>query len=185
MRFARCADIATVQQQPVVSVGNIVGRDVFHQFLFDLQRCVGRRRNESKPMAHAENVRIDRHRSASEPHGLHHIRRLATHARQFYQIVHIARHFTAEVAHHHPRHFHEVLRLRVRIAHAANILENLLRLSLGHRFRIGKSGEKRRRHLIDALVGALCAEQSCTKELESTAKLQLRCHHGHLLAEII
>lgn len=40
VRFPRCADVAPVQQQPVMGIGDILVGDEFDQCLLHLQRCV-------------------------------------------------------------------------------------------------------------------------------------------------
>ena len=62
MRLAGCADVAAVQQQPVVCPWNVVCGNVLHQFLFYLIGRVGFIADQADAVADAEDVGIDRHR---------------------------------------------------------------------------------------------------------------------------
>ena len=63
-RFARLADIAPVQDQPVMGVLFVFVRRKFEQFFLHLERRFARR--EPGAVADAENVRIDRNRRLTE-----------------------------------------------------------------------------------------------------------------------
>ena len=52
MRLARCANIASVQQQPMMSTCQVFGRNMLYQHLLYLKRCVGSTRHQSQAMTH-------------------------------------------------------------------------------------------------------------------------------------
>ena len=58
--LACLADIASVEQKPVMGLGNDVGRDVLDQLFLGLQRVLAVRR-EPEPFADAEDMGVDGH----------------------------------------------------------------------------------------------------------------------------
>ena len=62
MRLARCADIAAVQQQPVMCPWNIFRGYVFYQCLFYLIRGIGTFGDEAETVADTEDMRVNGHR---------------------------------------------------------------------------------------------------------------------------
>ena len=73
---------------------------------------------------------------------------------------------TAIVSNELTGHRHEVTRLGIGVAHTADILQDILHLSLSHRFRRRILGEKRRCDGINTLVGALSREQGGYQKLK-------------------
>src|SRR5262245_32831602 len=63
-RLAREADIAPVQDQPVVGVLQVFRRSELQQLLFDREHVFPRR--DAGAVRDAENVRVDRHRRLPE-----------------------------------------------------------------------------------------------------------------------
>src|SRR5262245_34605852 len=64
--LAREADIAAVQDQPVVRIHQVLGRRELEQLLFHFQRVLARR--EPGAVGDAENVCVDCHGGRSEEH---------------------------------------------------------------------------------------------------------------------
>lgn len=80
--FSSGADIASVQQQPMVGIGDIRFRDMLYQFLFHLIGRVGALAHQPEPVGHAIHMCIHRQCRFAESHTLDHVCRLPSHARQ-------------------------------------------------------------------------------------------------------
>src|SRR5438552_13117321 len=91
--LARDADVAAVQDQPVMRVLKELGRREFHQFLLYLQRVLAR--GEAGAVGDAKDVRVHRHGRLAERGVEHHVRRLAPDARQLLQRLAVLRHGAA------------------------------------------------------------------------------------------
>ena len=74
--------------------------------------------------------------------------------------------------------------LGVGVGHAADVVEHLVGLYLGHRPGVGEAAEEVGGDLVDALVGTLGTEDDGHQELECVGELQFGGHFGHLLAEV-
>eukprot|EP01133_Synstelium_polycarpum_P024148 gene24148-28974_t len=94
--LAGLADIAAMQDQPVMGVIEIFRRNDLHQFGFHLIRCLARR--EAKLVADAEYMRVDGHRRLPESHAEHHIGGLAADTGKLDKLIAIIRHLAAIVA---------------------------------------------------------------------------------------
>ena len=136
-------------------------------------------------MTHAKHVRIYRHVRFVEPNSLHHVGRFAPNARQCRQFGRRAGHFALEIVYQFARHSHQMVGLGVRIAHRLNVLEHLFHLGFGHFFGRGKTCKQGRRNLIDALIGALRAEQRGHQQLKGRAEFKFSGYNWGLRTKVI
>src|SRR3954466_6050326 len=105
----RDADIAPVQDQPVVRVLQELGRRELEELQLDFQRVLAGR--QLGAVCDAEDVRIDRHRGLAEGGVQHHVRRLAPDAGQRLERFAILWHGAAVLLQQKLRQRHHVLRL--------------------------------------------------------------------------
>src|SRR5438105_579029 len=91
--LAREADVAAVQDQPVMRVLQEFGRRELEQFLFDLERILPR--CDSRAIGDAEDVRVDRDGGLAEGGVQHHARRLAPDAGKLLERLAVLRHGAA------------------------------------------------------------------------------------------
>ena len=81
VRLSGCTDITTVEQQPVVSIRDVIGGDMFNEGLFYLIGGVVPFADQTEPMGYTIDMGVDRQGRLPECHALDDIRRLPTHAR--------------------------------------------------------------------------------------------------------
>src|SRR3989449_8435063 len=91
--LARQADVAPMQDQPMVRVLQVFRRGEFEQPLLDLERILAR--SDAGAVGDAKDVRVDRHRRLAECRVEHHVRRLAADAGKALQRFAARRHFAA------------------------------------------------------------------------------------------
>ncbi len=132
----RRADVAAVENEPVMGAPEQVLGNVAHERLLRVQRCLGVA-GEAYAVGHPKHVGIDCHTVLAEGHRKHYVGRLAPHAGQRQQCVEVGRHFAAVFLHEFPCHQVEVMRFAVGVAHRADVGEYLLGRRLGHRLRGG------------------------------------------------
>ena len=181
-RAAGLADVTTVEQEPVMGLGDDVCRDIFDELFLRLQGilAVG---GQSQPFAHAEDMRIDGHGGLVPDNGTNDIRRLASNALQGLQIVDIIRYLTAVYFYQPLRHLYQVLGFAAGITDRLNVREDIVAGGASHGFSRRVGGKERRRDEIDALVGALRREHDGHEQFEGVAVVQLRLGDGHVLCE--
>ncbi len=129
-RHPRLADIAAVQDQPVMGVAQILVRYDAKQFGLDLFRRLARGQTQTVP--NAEYVRIDGHGRLAESHVEHHIGRLSPDARQFDQRLAITRHFAIVVTDQSLRQSDDIFRLGAPKADRADVLAQLFLAQRNH-----------------------------------------------------
>ena len=76
--------------------GNDLGRDMAHEGLLHLEGRIVALGHETETVADAEHVGVDRHGRLAKCHCLDNIGRLAAHAGQTEQLVHVGGHLAAE-----------------------------------------------------------------------------------------
>jgi hypothetical protein len=121
--LARLADIAAVQDQPVMGVAHVFGRNDADETLLDLFRRLAGRQAET--VADAEDMGVDRHGRLAERHVQHDIGGLAADAGQFRQGVAVVRHLAAMVADQRLAQRDDVLRLVAPEADGADVVADL------------------------------------------------------------
>jgi hypothetical protein len=113
----------------------------------------------------------------------HHVRRLAPHAGQDHERVHVGRHLAAVPLDERARHADEVLRLAAEETRRAHELLDVLGARRRERARVRVGGEERRGDHVHPLVGALRAEDGGAEELERAVERQLAVRVGVRLPE--
>ena len=169
-RPARLADIAPVQDQPVMRVAHVFFRDDPDEALLDLfGRLAGR---QAEPVADAEDVRVDRHGRLAEGHVEHDIGGLAPDARQLDQKVAVIRHLAAMVADQRLRQRDHVLRLAAPKPDRADVFADLLLAQRHHLLRRVGDVKQRARRLVDAGVGRLRRQHHGDQQREGVPVLE-------------
>ena len=174
-----------MQQNPMMSIRNILCRNVFHQIIFYFSWCISCFWHQTHAMTHTINMRIHRHRSMTEPYGTNHIRRLAPYSSQLLQIIRSLRHLTSEHINQLARHFSQMFRLGIRITHRTDQLINIFLARLCHVLRIRITGKESRRNHVDAFVGALRRKQGSHQKLKCATELQLGSYIRQRTSEMI
>ena len=165
--------------------GNEVGGDVAHERLFHLVGGVVALADETEAVADAEDVGVDSHCGLAEGYGLDDVGRLAAHAWQQEQLVHVGGHLAAVALNKHFCHFCQMAGFGIGVGHTLDILVDFFRLGLCHRVSIGELAEEAGCHEVDALVGTLCTEDDGDEQLEHAAELEFGVHLRHLLLEVV
>ncbi len=119
LRLARHADIAPVQDQPVVRILAELFRRRLEQAVLDFAHCPARR--EPGAVRHAEDVRVDCDRRLAEGDVHHDVRGLAANAGQCLERRALARHFAAVFREDHSRRSDDVPRLHTPQADRADV----------------------------------------------------------------
>ena len=135
-------------------------------------------------MAHSIDMCVYGHGRLTEGNGLHHISSLAANTWEFEQLVHVAGHLAAMIAHQHLCHGNEVLGLGIGIGNAFYVLKDFIILGIAKLMCRGIVTKKGWRNLIDALVGALSTKNNGHKQLECGAVVSLGGYLGHLLPKV-
>ena len=164
-------------------IGHILLRYVPQQSLLHLPRTVCRSRYQPEPVADAIHVGVHSECRFTEPHRLHHVRRLAPHTGQTLQFLTLRWHHAAILTHYHASHIHQMPSLRVGIRHALHQLQHVVHLRCRHRPSIGKATEQFGGDHVYTFVRALRTQHRGHKQLESTAKLKFRSHIRPVLPE--
>ncbi len=166
--FACLADIAAVQQQPVMRVEQVLRGNDLEQAVLDCARCVAA--GKAQAVRDAEDVRVHGHRGQTEGTVEHDVRRLASHARQFLEGLPIRGHAAAMALDQQPARGEDVLhlarieadRLHVGRQPVSAQREDLLR-------RVGDREQFARRD-VHALVGGLRREDHRDQQFERRAR---------------
>ena len=182
MGLACLADIAAMEDEPMVRGGNLLGRDMLDELTLGLEGCF-RVVRQADAVGDAEHMGVDRHGGLVEDDGGDDVGGLASHTREPLEVVDIAGHYAAEVAQEPLRHTHQVAALVVGIGYRLDILKNVITAGSSHRFGVGVGAKERRRHHVDTLVGALGRENDGYQQLEGSLVVQLGLRHGHRLLE--
>src|SRR2546428_3489930 len=103
------ADVAPMQDQPMVRVLQVFWRGEFEQPLLDLQRILAR--SDAGAVGDAKDVRVDRHRRLAECRVEHHVRGLAADAEQALDRFAARGNFAAVMLEQDFRQRHHVFRL--------------------------------------------------------------------------
>ena len=155
LRGTCLAYIPSVQDEPVVSNGNLCFRNVFNQFLLYAERSGAFVGYQSQTVADAENVGIYRHGGFIEDDRLDYICRFASHTGKFHELFQCVGHLAVEVFHQHLSHAYEMLGLVVRVGYTAYVFVYYFRSSGCKRFGSGEVPVKGGSYHIYPLVCAL------------------------------
>ena len=184
LRTQGCAGVATVQDEPVMRIRNLLLREMFGQHLFYAERCRAGIGHETYAMADAEDVCVDRHPCLAPHDTQHDIGGLSAHARQFDELLQVLRHFASILFPEHSSHFDQMLGLVVRVGDASDGVVDNFWTRLSHRFGTGIVLEEAGCDLIDAFVSTLCTEDDGHEQLEGIVVVQLRLGFSHCLFEL-
>ena len=162
--YACLADVAAVQQQPVMRVEQVFGRHAAQQLLLDLARV--RAPGEPEPMGDAEDVRVDRHRRLAERAVQHDVGGLAPDARQLLQRLAIARHLAAVLLEQDPAGGEDVLHLGRVQADRPDVGGEPFLAEREERLRRAGHRKQLARREVDAFVGGLRGEDHGDQQFE-------------------
>ena len=181
----RFAGVASVIEQTEVRHGPIVLRNLSFESGFYFSGRIGSRRDEAQPPADAKDVGIDGQAGQTKAYGNDNVGCFAPYTGQAEELVEIAGHTAAEVGDYHAGSGFEVAGFAIGIADGTDVSEDISYLSFSHSFRSAVGLEKGGRNKVDTLVGALCRENNCYKQLEGSFIVELRVGWGANRAEIV
>src|SRR4029077_1162316 len=140
-------------------------RNNLDQVLLDLFRVRILRQVEA--LREPLHVRVH-HNAGRDPErcAQHNVRRLPRYPRQRQQLLHRVRHFASKFFHNHLAGPDNGLRFIAEKAGGANVLLKLFWVCVSERLRPRILWEKRRRHLIHTLIGALCRKNRRNQQLK-------------------
>lgn len=176
------ADVAAMQDQPVVGSCEFCIRDVFYQLHLGLQRVFSPFRKPD-PLRHPENMGINCHGRKVKGYRSNHIGGFPSHPGKLLQRIHISGNLTAKITHQHLSHPREVGCLIVGVGAAFDLIKDGFRGSDCKRKNIRKSLEETRSNLIYPHIGALCRKNHCHNELIRIAVHQLGGRIGVVLTK--
>ncbi len=176
------ADVAPVEDEPVVGGGEDGGGDVPDEFLLGFDGGFGIA-DEPDAVCDAEDVGVHRHGGLVERHGHHHVRRLAPHAGESLQQVHVLGDDAAELFGELDRHGMEVARLVVGVGYGFNQFVNLLHRACRHGGGGGETVEDGGGGHVHALVGALGGKDDRHQEFIGVGVMELRFGKPHVFGE--
>lgn len=153
-----------------------------YERLFGFQRSFGVV-GQPDAVGNAEHVGVDSHSRLVENDGKHDIGRFPSYAGNFHQFVEIGRYFAAVFLHEHAGGSDKRFRLVVGKRNAFDVFEDDFRSGACHGFRGRVVVEQWRGYDVDALVGALCRQDDCHKQLERIFVVQFRFSHRHVCRE--
>ena len=156
MGVAGGTDIASVEDEPMMSRGNICFGNVAREALLDGIRRCGALRDKPKTMADAEDVGVDSHSGPMPDDSLHDIGCLTPHTWEFDEFFKRVRNLASEAFHHHLRHAHKVGGLGVGVRDAPDIRKDVVGRCRSHGLRSGVGSKQGRGDKVDALICTLC-----------------------------
>lgn len=163
--FAGCADIASVEYQPVVGLGDEVLGNVGDESLFGLEGSLGVF-GQTDAIADTEDMGVDSHCCLIPHHGEHHIGSLTTDARQTHQLVDVARQFATKLVDYESCSVDKVTGFVVGEGDAFDVVEDFFGCGCCQVFRLGISVKEGGCDDVDTLVGALSREDYCQQQME-------------------
>ena len=168
---ARLADIAPVQDQPVMRAEQELGRDAAHQPVLHCAR-IGPGR-EAGAVADAEDMRVHGERRLAEGDVEHDIRRLAPDAGQRLERVAIGGHRAAMALEQQARQRGHVRRLGPPQPERADVLPDALGAEPRHRRGVGGGGEQRGGRAVHPRIGRLRGEHDRDEQRERVGEGEL------------
>src|SRR5262245_8274810 len=172
----RQADVAPVQDQPVVGMALVFRRHHAVELGLDLQRRLAG--CHAGPIADAEDVGVDRDGGLTEGDVEHDIRGLATDAGQRFQRLTRVRDLAPMLVRDFLRQGDEILRLGAEEADGLDQALQALLAEGSHLFRCVGGGEQRGRRLVDAGVGGLRRKHHRDQQRERVDVLKLAFGRG-------
>ena len=125
MGIASRADIAAMEDEPVMGRWDVCRWDVAGELLLNGIGGCGAVGNEPKTMADAKDVSINSHCGLVPHYSLHDVGSLTSHAWELDEFLKRLRYLAAETLHQHVRHTHKVSSFAVGVRDAFNIRENV------------------------------------------------------------
>lgn len=124
LRLARLADVAAMQDQPVVGIEQVLARHELQQFLLHLQNVLSR--CYAGAVGDAEDMRVHRHGQLPEGGVEHHVGGLAANPGQGFEVLAVVGDLAAVLFDEDAAGFDDVLRLAVVEADGLDVLRQPL-----------------------------------------------------------
>ena len=178
MGFAGLADVAAVEDEPVVGDGEFVLGDVLDEFALGLEggfAVVGK----SDAVGDTEDVGVDGKGGFVEDYGGDDVGGFASYARELLQLVDVGGNVASELFDEGAGHGGEVLAFVVGIGNGVDVGKEVVGGGLCHGLGVGVGLEECGGGHVDAFVGALGRENDRYKELEGVFVVQLGLGGGH------
>src|SRR3954451_16124813 len=176
-RTPRDADVAPVQDQPVMGMKPVFRWHHLIELHLDLKRCLAR--CHAGPVAHAEDVGVDGNRRLTEGNVEYDVRGLAADAGQRLQRLARARDLAGMLLHQLLRQGHDVLRLGAKETDGLHQLPHALLAQCRHLLRGVGRRKQRGCGLVDPGVGRLRREHHGHQQGERIDVLELAFGLGH------
>lgn len=178
------AGVSAVEDEPVVCVGDFFFGEVFGECLFYGVWCGAGFWYESQSVAYAKDVGVDCHPCFAPDDAQYDVGCFASDAGQCGQLLRVLRYFSAVFFPQHSCHFYEVFGFVVGVGDGTDVFVDDFRCGQSHCLGIGIVFEEFWGDEVDALVGALCAEDDGYEQLEWIAVVQFCFCFRHCLAEV-
>ncbi len=163
-RPARLAHITPMQDQPVMRVlQKLLGRE-FLQRKFDGAHILARR--EPRSVGNPKDVRIDGNGRVAERRVQHHVRRLASDARQAFERLAFGRHFAVVLIQQNAARRDHVLRLRAIQADGLDVVGDAFLAKIEHLLRRIRDGKHPAHRLVHGDVRCLRGQHHGDQQLE-------------------
>ena len=178
MGFAGLADVAAVEDEPVVGDGEFVLGDVLDEFALGLEggfAVVGK----PDAVGDTEDVGVDGKGGFVEDYGGDDVGGFASYAGELLQLVDVGGNVAAELFEEGAGHGGEVLAFVVGIGNGVDVGKEVVGGGLSHGLGVGVGLEECGGGHVDAFVGALGREYDRYKELEGVFVVQLGLGGGH------
>ena len=170
-RFLRLADVAAVQDEPVVGVEQkFFGHDA-HQFIFYFAHVFAG--GEVHAVADAKDVGVDGHHGLAEGGVEDDVGGFAADAGQRFEFFARLRHLASVFFQKDAAGFDDVFGLGFVKADGLRVFHHAFQPQIKHGLRRGRGGKQAGGGLVDAFVGGLRRQQHGNQELEGRAVLQL------------
>lgn len=181
-RAAGLADIAALQNEPVMRFPQKIGRDAGFEAALDVQHGFAAR--QAGAVGEAEGVRVDRDGGLAEGDVEDDGGGFAADSGQGFERFAVGGDFAAEAVHQGLGEGDDVLCLVPPETDGADVLADLLDAEFRHFGRSGRDGEESRGDAVDGGVGGLGGEGRGDEELERGFEFQLGCGVGPGASEV-
>ena len=182
--FARETRVASVEDEPMVGLGDDGLGYVLDEFFLDGQRGGGTWADKSYAVGNAKDVCVDGHGSFVVYDALDDVGGLTAYAGQFDEVAHFARYLAFVEVEEHACHADEVAGFVVGVRYASYVLVDDLGCGLSHGFGVGVVLEEAWGDGVDALIGTLGTEYDGYEQLKGCRVVELGLGFGHGLLEV-
>ena len=165
-----------MQDQPVVRIHQVLGRNAFEQLELHSQRRFAR--GQAGAVAHAKDVGVDGHGRLTKSGVEHHIGRFAAHAGQGFQGFAAAGHLASMLLHQDAAGFHQVFGFAAVQANRLDVALQPRQPEVQDFLRCVRHGEQLARGFVHTHIGGLSRQQHGSEQLKHAGVFQFGHRHG-------